>query len=552
MGLGQEFFEGKPIDESLSSGRMSEHEVTEVLEEIRIALESLEANSSKAAMHKELDDLCNLLTQNKVLGDIDRAIIKESLLPYLREKSASFAPKIRWSNGDMAARNIILSENGDFRIIDCEFAQRTHFFDEDWVRLRRYSHPPFSSLSFFEKRLEKSMEFFGSYFWLRQALLDLKVHEKKSRSEFLKVNLSNACFGVNFDSSSRNDCSLIMSGISNQFRQIERKHFVESHACMDAEAANAKLDSRINQIQESGSWRKTAPFRFLRRKFIDPKTIPEQKETKGSTEQKNVKGPSPTKLYREWIAKHDRFDSGDYKRAKKEIAILKAKPLFSILLPVFDPEENHLRETIDSVFSQIYNNWELCIVNDASRNSYVKPFLDSLISKDKRIKLSHRQTNGHISQASNDAADMANGDFLVLLDHDDLLRPHSLLRIAQKINEDRKLHLIYSDEDKIDEKGGRFDHYFKPDWNPDLFLSQNYICHLTCISRKSFVKVRGFRTGVEGSQDWDLLLRITEQIKEDEIGHIPEILYHWRVTEKSTATIQSLIELPLETRSAGP
>ena len=146
--LGQEFFEGKPIDESLSSGRMSEHEVTEVLEEIRIALESLEANSSKAAMHKELDDLCNLLTQNKVLGDIDRAIIKESLLPYLREKSASFAPKIRWSNGDMAARNIILSENGDFRIIDCEFAQRTHFFDEDWVRLRRYSHPPFSSLSF--------------------------------------------------------------------------------------------------------------------------------------------------------------------------------------------------------------------------------------------------------------------------------------------------------------------------------------------------------------------------------------------------------------------
>ena len=207
------------------------------------------------------------------------------------------------------------------------------------------------------------------------------------------------------------------------------------------------------------------------------------------------------------------------------------------MLPVFDPEENHLRETIDSVFSQIYNNWELCIVNDASRNSYVKPFLDSLISKDKRIKLSHRQTNGHISQASNDAADMANGDFLVLLDHDDLLRPHSLLRIAQKINEDRKLHLIYSDEDKIDEKGGRFDHYFKPDWNPDLFLSQNYICHLTCISRKSFVKVRGFRTGVEGSQDWDLLLRITEQIKEDEIGHIPEILYHWRVTEKSTAKV---------------
>ncbi|MDA8824160.1 glycosyltransferase, partial [Opitutales bacterium] len=240
-------------------------------------------------------------------------------------------------------------------------------------------------------------------------------------------------------------------------------------------------------------------------------------------------------LYRKWIAKHDRFSSRDYKRAKKDLAILETKPLFSILLPVFDPKAKHLHATIDSVFSQIYTNWELCIVNDASQKSYVKPFLDSLVSRDKRIKVTHRITNGHISKASNDAAELAEGDFLILLDHDDLLRPHSLLRNAQKINENKRLQLIYSDEDKLDEHGARFDHYFKPDWNPDLFLSQNYICHLTCLTRQAFLDAGGFRTGVEGSQDWDLLLRITEAIKDEEIGHIPEILYHWRATENSTA-----------------
>ena len=337
------------------------------------------------------------------------------------------------------------------------------------------------------------------------------------------------------DRSAGKDFSLILSGISNHFHQVERKHFVEYHGKLDAERSSTELDSKINRIRNTASWRKTAPLRFLRRKFIDPKKKREVKDKKSSTEPKKATGLSPTKLYRKWIAKHDRFSSRDYKRAKKDLAILETKPLFSILLPVFDPKAKHLHATIDSVFSQIYTNWELCIVNDASQKSYVKPFLDSLVSRDKRIKVTHRITNGHISKASNDAAELAEGDFLILLDHDDLLRPHSLLRNAQKINENKRLQLIYSDEDKLDEHGARFDHYFKPDWNPDLFLSQNYICHLTCLTRQAFLDAGGFRTGVEGSQDWDLLLRITEAIKDEEIGHIPEILYHWRATENSTA-----------------
>jgi GT2 family glycosyltransferase len=533
--FGQEFFEGLPIDESFLSGKVSEEEVTGILDKISIILKSIEIYSDETAMISELDEFAKLLMQNQFISELDRAIINDFLIPYLRKASESFTPKVRWSSGDMAARNIILSAEHDFRIVDCEFALQTHFFDEDWVRLSQYSNPSFSSLSFFEKRIQKSMEFFGPYFWLRQALLDLQIHGNESRSEFLKVNLSNACLGTKLDRSAGKDFSLILSGISNHFHQVERKHFVEYHGKLDAERSRAELDSKINRIQNTASWRKTAPLRFLRRKFIDPKKKREVEDKKGSTEPKKAKGLGPTKLYRKWIAKHDQFGSRDYKRAKKELARLKTKPLFSILLPVFDPEENHLRATIDSVFSQIYTNWELCIVNDASNNSYVKAFLDSLLCKDERVKVSHRETNGHISQASNDAAGMAEGDFLVLLDHDDLLRPHSLLRNAQKIDEDKSLQLIYSDEDKLDEEGARFDHYFKPDWNPDLFLSQNYLCHLICISREAFERAGGFKSGVEGSQDWDLLLRVTEQIKDDEIGHIAEILYHWRATEKSTA-----------------
>lgn len=544
--LGQEFFSGQPIDKALISGKVSEHEVTEILDKLRIALKSLEVDSSKSAMLSELNEFGNLLKQNKFFSEFDKTVLTESLLPYLKEKSSCLAPKIRWSNGDMAARNIILSDNTDFRIIDCEFALQTHFFDEDWVRLSRYSHSQFSSLTSINKQIAQPNEFIATFFWLRQALLESQIHSDQCDSNSLKkdleIDLSNAYLTINSLKSLQKKPSLLLKGISRQLfdhikwrKNLERKLFVESHRRIDAETSLDKLDSKISLIQESASWKKTAPLRFLRRKFIDPIKRGELQETKDSTERKKAKGLGPTKLYRKWIAKHDRFGFREYNKAKKQLALLKAKPLFSILLPVFDPDENHLRATIHSVISQIYTNWELCIVNDASKNPYVKALLDSVASGDERVKISHRKTNGHISQASNDAAELAKGDFLVLLDHDDLLRPHSLLRNAQKINEDERLQLIYSDEDKLDEHGARFDHYFKPDWNPDLFISQNYLCHLTCLSRKAFMGVGGFRTGVEGSQDWDLLLRVTEQIKDKEIGHIPEILYHWRATDKSTA-----------------
>src|SRR3546814_851026 len=173
-----------------------------------------------------------------------------------------------------------------------------------------------------------------------------------------------------------------------------------------------------------------------------------------------------------------------------------------------------------SVLVQAYPNWELCIADGASPSPYVREVLEEYQRRDARIRVSLRKDNGHISEASNTALDMACGDYIGLLDHDDELRPHALLEVAEAIVAQPSLELIYSDEDKIDEAGRRFQPYFKPEWNPDLLLSQNYVCHFTVIRAPPPRKVGGFRHGFEGSQDHDLILRCSREIKPRQLHQI--------------------------------
>jgi len=239
--------------------------------------------------------------------------------------------------------------------------------------------------------------------------------------------------------------------------------------------------------------------------------------------------------YQEWIRLCDTITDGDILAFKKEADELPLKPLISVVMPVFDPPKRFLIKAIESVRSQAYENWELCIADDASTKKYIRPLLESYARKDSRIKVTFRKTNGHISVASNSALKLATGAFIALLDHDDELRPHALFEIVKVINANPDAKLIYSDEDKIDEFGDRYDPYFKPDWNPELLLGQNYISHLGVYKTSLVRKLNGFRKGFEGSQDWDLVLRFTEQISNDFIIHIPHVLYHWRAVSGSTA-----------------
>ncbi len=208
----------------------------------------------------------------------------------------------------------------------------------------------------------------------------------------------------------------------------------------------------------------------------------------------------------------------------------------SVLMPVYNPDPDFLEQVLKSVLVQTYQHWELCIADDASTNPLTTKILQEYAAKDDRIKICLRSVNGHISQTSNSALEMATGEWVVLLDHDDILPPNALEEVAKVIREWPEVSVIYSDEDKIYQHGKRFDPYFKSDWNRDLLLSQNYFCHLMAIRRSLVKNVGGFRVGCEGAQDHDLALRVMEQIRDDQIHHIPKILYHWRSHSESTAS----------------
>ena len=210
-------------------------------------------------------------------------------------------------------------------------------------------------------------------------------------------------------------------------------------------------------------------------------------------------------------------------------------PLISVVMPTYNPDIAHLRAAIDSVLNQLYARFELCIADDASTRPEVRETIETYAQRDPRVKFVFREHNGHISAASNSALKLASGEFVALLDQDDLLADYALAAVAKAIESAPDAGLIYSDEDKINDSGRRFDPHFKPQWNAFLLRSQNYICHLAVMRRSLIEAVGGFREGFEGSQDHDLVLRCSERLRDDQIVHIPLVLYHWRVHEGSTA-----------------
>lgn len=221
-------------------------------------------------------------------------------------------------------------------------------------------------------------------------------------------------------------------------------------------------------------------------------------------------------------------------KMRKELETLQYKPKISVIVPTYSPKPEFLRDCLDSVLGQIYENWELCIVDDASPSPETREIIKEYAAEDSRITYKFLKKNQHIAGATNNAIDMATGEFVALFDHDDLLWPNALLEVVKALNQDKKLDFIYSDEDKITEN--RHQHlgpFFKPDWNPDFMHSVNYITHLAVIRTSLLKKLGGARAECNGAQDWDLVMRITHET--DRIHHIPKILYSWRVHELSTA-----------------
>lgn len=241
-------------------------------------------------------------------------------------------------------------------------------------------------------------------------------------------------------------------------------------------------------------------------------------------------------LYAEWVCRYDQIDDATRAAIRERVAGFGNSPRISVVMPVYNPNPEWLAEAIESIRGQLYPHWELCIADDVSTNPAIRPLLERYVSQDERIKVAFREKNGHISAASNTALELVTGAWVALFDHDDLLPEHALYCVADAIQRNPAIRMIYSDEDKIDEAGKRREPYFKCDWNPDLFLSQNMFSHLGVFQKTLLDEVGGFRESYEGSQDYDLALRCIERAGVGAIHHIPRVLYHWRVHAESTAS----------------
>ncbi len=250
---------------------------------------------------------------------------------------------------------------------------------------------------------------------------------------------------------------------------------------------------------------------------------------------KAVLDRNPRLKFQEWYLKYLVLQDDDLRAINDDIRRLTYLPVFSVIMPVYNANLDFLEKAISSLKNQIYPHWELCIADDHSSHPEVLTFLRSAAESDQRIKVAFRQENGHIAAASNTALEMATGDYVVFLDQDDMLPPHALYCFVKNLQGENKALLLYSDEDKIDERDRHSDPYWKPDWNPELLLCQNYINHLAVYERRRLLEIGGLRSELSGSQDWDLLLRYTDHLDSARIKHIPAILYHWRMHVDSTA-----------------
>lgn len=246
--------------------------------------------------------------------------------------------------------------------------------------------------------------------------------------------------------------------------------------------------------------------------------------------------------YDDWVRLHDTLTTEDRAAILRHIAKMANKPLISIVMPAYNTPEAMLRDTIAAVQAQLYRNWELCIADDASPKPHVQRVLNEAAASDPRIRVVRRETNGHIAHASNSALALATGEFVALLDHDDLLPPHALYEVAALLDAHPDTDIIYSDEDKIDEDGRRYDPYFKTAFNIELMLGQNMISHLGVYRRSLLSQIGGFRPGFEGSQDYDLALRALAISAPERVHHIPAVLYHWRQEGKGRSFSQSNLE----------
>ena len=331
--------------------------------------------------------------------------------------------------------------------------------------------------------------------------------------------------------------------LTAQIAELERALRVKDSELAAAEEHIAAIEAKVFKLKEAAEELKRlrherqrlrrSPERRIGQVLLAPYRLP-QKLLRAlmpfNHRSDGVPAAAETLQYQEWFERH-RAKSAELGAMRKEARKFTARPLFSVVMPVFNTPVSWLQQAVQSVTSQAYDNWELFVIDDASTDARLAKYLAELAG-DSRIRVLRLEKNAGISGALNHGLEQTRGDWIAFLDHDDLLEPDALFHYAKLVQMHADADLIYSDEDKLTESGLARPE-FKPAWSPDLLRSRNYISHFLAVRRGLIQRVSGFRPEFDGAQDYDLLLRVSEYT--DRIHHVPRVLYHWRRTRNSSA-----------------
>ena len=568
----QEHFNGQPL-----SAITNKDVITNVIQKIRSIFENKIIKSSRIEQKKELNGIIDEICDLPFFLNTDRQILDNYIRKILLENLDEIEPKNRYSTRDLISRNILLNEN-DLRIIDLEFLKKTHFYGEDWVRLYRFGDYQIKNTTLIKQYYQQEPWVIHCISFLDQMLKDKTKKTIGCLKNFIISDFYEVVFIINKNFQLGN--SFLLNGLYKKVDDFTQYKITQK---ISKEDISLKLNHQDNQIevlkdkvfrmQNSLSWKITSPIRYIRRIFENFNYSTKKyflkgkqdfywylknysdlySEYKGNFDElkkhyfkygikekrniDNIHFQSNYKVinYKNWSKCFDSYDKlrseyYDYLISKKNYS-----NYVTIILTTYNPVLKFLKKSIDSVLNQYYKNWKLIIVNDGCKNHKVINYLDSVAAYDNRISIITHLVNKNISVSLNSALKFCDSEFYVVLDHDDILTPNAIYHVVEAINMFPNARVIYSDEDKINYAGRRLSPFFKPAWNPELLLSQNYICHLCALHTKTVKSLGGYCELVSGAQDWDILLKIVEIINDNQIIHIPRILYHWRIHKNSTA-----------------
>lgn len=549
----EEFFEGNPLDVAV---RESPVQAVDAFTRVCAGLAATSRPSSEPTRLAEWQAWTNSVEALNIWTALELPLLRHVIWPRLYPLLGTTPPVLRWTNGDFTSENILLNRHGEPRLIDCEFAHETHFFNEDAVRFYTLSAAARRSPELFSPVLPMPGPAWHLFFWLRQTGLEASHNTPAYLARMLPMRLAvirrlaEQILGCDLNGWSVDAAPVQFRLEAAKWEQTATTALRLAGWCHlpGARSLDAIVVTERDRLLAAGA---PSPRPDVQAYFADATNalssgfslaipVHEPEATLVVSALADDGSLLPFHSFRAcdlpdrgpWVEDYTRWTKL-YDPDPPASPPDPAGPLFSVLLPVYDPPPEFLRQCLESVRRQYYPRWELCIVDDGSTDGTIRQLLQEQAASDRRIRVQHRPANGGIARATNDALAAARGEFSVLLDHDDLLRPHALAEFAARLQRESDLDLIYSDEDKITAEGVRVESFLKPDYSPENLLGVMYLGHALCVRTAVARAAGGFDSAFDGVQDYEFSLRVTEHTKR--IGHVPRMLYHWRQSPGSSA-----------------